>query len=88
MGCFLLNELGEVLLEISSGWRFDGDLKLEVNEENQSAVLKNNDKSFNIDFVHQELMLPLKKNRYLFVVERSNQFLALHSCLAKVVFVG
>lgn len=88
MGCFLLNELGEVLLELKSGLRFCTDMRLEVNEANQSAELKSDDGSFKIDFVHPELMLPLKQNRYLFVIERNNQFYAINSKLAKVVFVG
>lgn len=88
MGCFLLNELGEVLLELKSGLRFCADMRLEVNEENQSAELKSDGCSFKIDFVHPELMLPLKQNRYLFVIERNNQFYAINSKLAKVVFVG
>ncbi len=88
MGCFLLNEFGEVLLELKSGLRFSPDMRLEVNEEKQSAELKSADASFKIDFVHPELMLPLKQNRYLFVVERNNQFYALNTQLAKVVFVG
>lgn len=88
MGCFLLNDLGEVLLEIASGLDFHTDLRLEVSEEGHFAVLRSEDKSFRIDFVHDELMLPLKKNRYLFVVERNNQFYALKSKLAKVVFTG
>lgn len=88
MGCFLLNEFGEVMLELKSGLRFCADMRLEVNEESQSAVLKSDGGSFKIDFVHPELMLPLKKNRYLFVVERNNQFYATNSKLAKVVFVG
>ncbi len=88
MGCFLLNELGEVLLEIASGLDFCADLRLEINEEKHSAVLKSEDNTFPIGFVHEELMLPLKKNRYLFVVERNNQFFALKSKLAKVVFTG
>ncbi len=88
MGCFLLNELGEVLLELKSSLRFCADMRLEVNEANQSAELKSADSSFKIDFVHPELMLPLKQNRYLFVVERNNQFYAMNTQLAKVVFVG
>lgn len=88
MGCFLLNEFGEVLLEIASGLDFSVDLRLEVNETLQTAVLKDKDGSFAIDFVHPELMLPLKKNRYLFVVERNNQFYAMNSKLAKVVFIN
>lgn len=87
MGCFLLNELGEVLLEVMSGFDFKTDICLEVNEKDQTAVLKSQNKSFNIDFVHQELMLPLKQNRYLFVVERNQWFYATKSALAKVKFV-
>ena len=87
MGVFLLNDFGEVLLEIASGFNFQHDILLEVNELAQSAVLKSEDRSFNIDFVHRELMLPLKRNRYLFVVERNNQFYAMNSKLAKVIFV-
>ena len=87
MGVFLLNDFGEVLLEIASGFNFQHDILLEVNELAQSAVLKSEDRSFNIDFVHRELMLPLKRNRYLFVVERNNQFYAINSRLCKVVFI-
>lgn len=61
MGCFLLNELGEVLLEIKSGLGFGADMRLEVNESAQSAVLRSAAESFAIDFVHEELMLPLKE---------------------------
>lgn len=88
MGSFLLNEFGEVLLEVKSGLDFCFDVCLEVNEEKQSAVLKSAGKSFVIEFVHQDLILPLKRNRYLFVVERNNQFYAINSKLAKVVFVN
>ena len=84
MGCFLLNELGEVLLELASGL----DLRLEINEEAQSAVLKSENDCFTVGYVHEELLLPLKQNRYLFVVERNNQFYAMKSKLAKVVFTG
>jgi hypothetical protein len=87
MGDFLLNDFGEVLLEIASGFNFQHDILLEVNELAQSAVLKSEDNTFNIDYVHRELMLPLKRNRYLFVVERNNQFYAMKSKLAKVIFV-
>ncbi len=89
MGCFLLNELGEVLLELKSDWLETGsDMCLEVNEAKQTAVLKKGQEKFQIDFVHPELMLPLKMHRYLFVVERNNEFYAKKSQLAKVVFVG
>lgn len=87
MGNFLLNELGEVLLEIQSHLDFGADMCLEVNETSQTAMLKSLDKKFKIDYVHPELMLPLKSCRYLFVVERNNQFYAIKSRLAKVVFV-
>lgn len=89
MSCFLMNEQGEVMLEMHSGLRLDTDMRLEINEAAQTAVLKSADGGrFEIEFVHEELMFPLKKNRYLFVVERNNQFYALKSKLAKVVFVG
>ncbi len=88
MGCFLLNELGEVLLELASGLDFRSDLRLEINEEAQSAVLKSENDCFTVGYVHEELLLPLKQNRYLFVVERNNQFYAMKSKLAKVVFTG
>ena len=87
MGNFLLNELGEVLLEIQSHLDFSADMCLEVHEGAQTAVLKSADKKFDIDYIHQELFLPLKTHRYLFVVERNNQFYALKSRLAKVIFV-
>lgn len=88
MGCFLLNDLGEVLLELASGLNFQSDLRLEINEKAQSAVLKTEDDSYAVGFVHEDLLLPLKRNRYLFVVERNNQFYAMKSKLAKVVFTG
>jgi len=88
MGCFLLNELGEVLLEVMSGLDFSSGICLEVDEKAQTAVLKNKDKSFRIDFVHEELMLPLKMNKYLYVVEQNNLFSATKSALAKVRFIG
>lgn len=88
MGCFLLNELGEVLLELASGLNFQSDLRLEINEEAQSAVLKTEGGSYMVGYVHEDLLLPLKQNRYLFVVERNNQFYAMKSKLAKVVFTG
>lgn len=88
MGCFLLNELGEVLLELASGLDFRSDLRLEIDETEQSAVLKSESESFTVGYVHEDLLLPLKQNRYLFVVERNNQFYALKSKLAKVVFTG
>lgn len=88
MGCFLLNELGEVLLELASGLDFRSDLRLEIDEAAQSAVLKSDTGCFTVGFVHEELLLPLKRNRYLFVVERNNQFYTMKSKLAKVVFTG
>ena len=88
MGSFLLNEMGEVLLENKSGLDFKDDLCLEVNETAQTAVLRSDHGEIAIDFVHEELMYPLKMRRYLFVVERNNQFYAIKSRLAKVVFVG
>ncbi len=88
MGCFLLNELGEVLLELKSNFRLCADTRLEIDEKSMSAELKSGECSVKIDFVHPELLLPLKQNRYLFVVERNNQFYALNTKLAKVVFVG
>ena len=87
MGNFLLNELGEVLLEVQSHLEFGADMCLEVHETSHTAILKSLGKMFNIDFVHQDLMMPLKSHRYLFVVERNNQFYATKSQLAKVVFV-
>lgn len=87
MGNFLLNEFGEVLLEIKSGLNFTDNVCLEVNEKKQTAVLKSGTGQIKIDFVHKELMLPLKMRRYLFVVERNNQFYLSKSQLAKVVFV-
>lgn len=88
MGCFLMNDLGEVLLELASGLNFQADLRLEIDETAQLAVLKSDNESFKIGFVHEDLILPLKRNRYLFVVERNNQFYAMKSQLAKVVFTG
>ena len=88
MGSFLLNDMGEVLLELNVKMNFDIDMLLEINEEKNEAVLKNAGESFLIGFVHPELIIPLKQNRYLFVVEHNNQFYALNSKLAKVVFVN
>ena len=47
MGNFLLNELGEVLLEIQSHLDFGADMCLEVSENSQTAILKSLDKKFN-----------------------------------------
>lgn len=88
MGCFLMNDFGEVLLELASGLNFQTDLRLEIDETAQQAVLKSDNESFKVGFVHEDLLLPLKRNRYLFVVERNNQFYAMKSKLAKVVFTG
>lgn len=88
MGCFLMNELGEVLLELASGLNFQADLRLEIDEVEQLATLKSDKESFKVGFVHEDLLLPLKRNRYLFVVERNNQFYIMKSKLAKVVFTG
>lgn len=88
MGCFLLNEMGEVLLELISGLDFNVDIRLEINEGEQSAVLKSGEKSVEVGFVHDDLMLALKMRRYLFVAERNNAFFHTNSKLAKVVFVG
>ena len=88
MGNFLLNDFGEVLLEINTKMIFSEDLCLEINEAEKKAVLKNAGNEFMINYVHEELMVPLKQNRYLFVVERNNQYYALNSKLAKVVFVN
>jgi hypothetical protein len=88
MGNFLLNDFGEVLLEINAKMIFSEDLCLEINEAEKKAVLKNAGNEFMINYVHEELMVPLKQNRYLFVVERNNQYYALNSKLAKVVFVN
>jgi len=88
MGNFLLNDFGEVLLEINAKMIFSEDLCLEINEAEKKAVLKNAGNEFMISYVHEELMVPLKQNRYLFVVERNNQYYALNSKLAKVVFVN
>jgi hypothetical protein len=62
-------------------------VRLEVNENQQTAVLKSDNSEIKIDYVHEALMLPLKMHRYLFVVERNNQFIAMKSLLAKVIFV-
>ncbi|MBO5284808.1 MAG: hypothetical protein J6B00_02920 [Alphaproteobacteria bacterium] len=88
MGCFLLNEMGEVLLELVSGLNFAMDMRLEINEGEQSAVLKSGNESVEVGFVHEDLMLALKMRRYLFVAERNNAFFLKNSKLAKVVFVG
>lgn len=88
MGFFLLNEMGEVLLELVSGLNFAMDMRLEINEGEQSAVLKSGNESVEVGFVHEDLMLALKMRRYLFVAERNNAFFLKNSRLAKVVFVG
>ncbi|MBO5284412.1 MAG: hypothetical protein J6B00_00890 [Alphaproteobacteria bacterium] len=88
MGCFLLNEMGEVMLELVSGLDFAMDMRLEINEDEQIAVLKSGNESVEVGFVHEDLMLALKMRRYLFVAERNNAFFLKKSKLAKVVFVG
>ncbi|MBR5154501.1 MAG: hypothetical protein IKW58_02115 [Alphaproteobacteria bacterium] len=88
MGTFLLNDIGEVLLELNFRMSLDVDLSLEIDELNKEAILKNAEEKIKIGYVHPELIIPLKQNRYLFVVERNNQFYALNSKLCKVVFVN
>jgi hypothetical protein len=88
MGNFLLNDFGEVLLEINAKINLTEDMCLEINEIEKKAILKNAGNEFMIEYVHDELMVPLKQNRYLFVVERNNQYYALNSKLAKVIFIN
>ena len=85
---FLLNDFGEVVLEINAKINLTEDMCLEINEIEKKAILKNAGNEFMIEYVHDELMVPLKQNRYLFVVERNNQYYALNSKLAKVIFIN
>jgi len=87
MGTFLLNDIGEVLLEIKAKLDMSSDITLEVDEVKEIAFLKSDEKKIKVGYVHPELIFPLKQNRYLFVVARNNQFYALNSKLCKVVFV-
>ena len=87
MSAFLLNNAGELLLEINDTISFDGSLCLEVNPEYSEAILRNRDEKINIGYVHPEVLLFLKRNRYLCVVKCSSKFYALNSKLANVVFV-
>ncbi len=87
MSAFLLNDNGELLLEISDNISFGDSLFLEINQAHHEALLINEQQKIKVGYVHPEVMFFLKKNRYLFVVERTNQFYALNSKLAKVMFV-
>ena len=87
MGTFLLNDIGEVLLEIKTKLEIGVDATLEIDEDKEIAFLVSNEKKIKVGYVHPELIVPLKQNRYLFVVARSNQFYALNSRLCRVVFV-
>ena len=87
MGVFLLNDNGELLLEINDRISFGDSLFLEINQARSEALLVNENQKIKVGYVHPEVMLFLKKNRYLFVVERTNQFYALNSKLANVMFV-
>lgn len=86
MGCFLLNEFGDVMLEVASGLDFQKDWVLEIKENEQLAVLQSENGYFEVGFVHKELIAPLKKKRYIFVVERNDQFYATYHKLTKLVF--
>lgn len=87
MGTFLLNDIGEVLLEIKTKLDIGVDATLEIDEDKEIAFLVSNEKKIKVGYVHPELIVPLKQNRYLFVVTRNNQFYALNSRLCRVVFV-
>ena len=87
MGTFLLNDIGEVLLEIKTKLDIGVDATLEIDEAKEIAFLVSNEKKIKVGYVHPELIVPLKQNRYLFVVARNNQFYALNSRLCRVVFV-
>ena len=87
MGTFLLNDIGEVLLEIKTKLDIGVDATLEIDEDKEIAFLVSNEKKIKVGYVHPELIVPLKQNRYLFVVARNNQFYALNSRLCRVVFV-
>ena len=81
MGTFLLNDIGEVLLELNFKMNFGLDLSLEIDEYKKEAFLKNEEKKIKVGYIHPELIVPLKQNRYLFVVDRNNQFYAINSKL-------
>lgn len=88
MGTFLLNDIGEVLLEFQSKVFFGEDLLLEIDEQKEEAFLKDDLHRIKVGYIHPEVIIPLKQNRYLFVVNRNNQFYVLDSRLCKVVFVN
>ena len=88
MGSFLLNDFGEVLLELNTKLMACSDMCLEVDELQNEAKLKSEKQDIVIGRVQQELIFPLKQNRYLFVVEGGKHFYMHKSQLAKVVFVN
>jgi len=88
MGSFLLNDFGEVLLELNTKLICCSDMCIEVDELHNEAKLKSSMQDIVIGYVHPELLFPLKQNRYLFIVESSKSFFARRGQLAKVVFVN
>jgi hypothetical protein len=87
MGSFLLNDRGEVLLEINDKIPGGDNLCLKINEKFNDALLVDENQKIQIGYVHPEVLLFLKQNRYLFIVEHTNQFYAFNSRLANVIFV-
>lgn len=85
MGCFLLNELGEVLLELASGLDFRADLRLEIDENEHEAFLRSDKQSFKVGFVHEDLLLPLKRNRQWNILYL--MFFPLHTGACTVLFI-
>ena len=88
MGSFLLNDFGEVLLELNTKLMMCSDMCVEVDELHSEAKLKSDKQDIVIGYVHPELIFPLKQNRYLFVVEGGKNFYMRKGQLAKVVFVN
>lgn len=87
MSVFLLNDEEEILLEIDEDISLSGDIFLEINLRTNEAILKNKNQKNDIGYVHPEVMFYLKKNKYLFVINRSNKCFALNYKQIDVLFV-
>ena len=86
MGSFILNDFGEVMLELNTKLITCIDMRVEVDERKNEATLKSKEQDIVIGYIHPELIFSLKQNRYLFVVEGNKSFYARRGQLAKVVF--
>ncbi len=87
MSVFLLNDKEEILLEIDDDISLYDGLFLEINLKSNEALLKNKNQKIDIGYVHPEVMSCLKKNRYLFVIKRSDKCFALNYKQVDVLFV-